>query len=168
MKTANRNLLLLGIPALLVLVLGFLWGGGGNQMLHTAHDMVEEASHHGGSDMEGYGALARMAGAGMGGALGFAAWLVGGLAMMYAGAILVLSVAARLIYGKTPGRILAYRIVMCLAFVVLLMPYPSILRTFVLALAVGSFLPLWFGYLVVTLILAVVGCRNTYSRKVYY
>ena len=168
MKTANRNLLLLGIPALLVLVLGFLWGGGGNQMLHTAHDMVEEASHHGGSDMEGYGALARMAGAGMGGALGFAAWLVGGLAMMYAGAILVLSVAARLIYGKTPGRILAYRIVMCLAFVVLLMPYPSILRPFVLALAGGSFLPLWFGYLVVTLILAVVGCRNTYSRKVYY
>ncbi len=168
MKTANRNLLLLGIPALLVLVLGFLWGGGGNQMLHTAHDMVEEASHHGGSDMEGYGALARMAGAGMGGALGFAAWLVGGLAMMYAGAILVLSVAARLIYGKTPGRILAYRIVMCLAFVVLLMPYPSILRTFVLALAGGSFLPLWFGYLVVTLILAVVGCRNTYSRKIYY
>lgn len=168
MKTANRNLLLLGIPALLVLVLGFLWGGGGNQMLHTAHDMVEEASHHGGSDMEGYGDLARMAGAGMGGALGFAAWLVGGLAMMYAGAILVLSVAARLIYGKTPGRILAYRIVMCLAFVVLLMPYPSILRTFVLALAGGSFLPLWFGYLVVTLILAVVGCRNTYSRKVYY
>ena len=168
MKTANRNLLLLGIPALLVLVLGFLWGGGGNQMLHTAHDMVEEASHHGGSDMEGYGALARMAGAGMGGALGFAAWLVGGLAMMYAGAILVLSVAARLIYGKTPGRILAYRIVMCLTFVVLLMPYPSILRTFVLALAGGSFLPLWFGYLVVTLILAVVGCRNTYSRKVYY
>lgn len=168
MKTANRNLLLLGIPALLVLVLGFLWGGGGNQMLHTAHDMVEEASHHGDSDMEGYGALARMAGAGMGGALGFAAWLVGGLAMMYAGAILVLSVAARLIYGKTPGRILAYRIVMCLAFVVLLMPYPSILRTFVLALAGGSFLPLWFGYLVVTLILAVVGCRNTYSRKIYY
>ncbi len=168
MKTANRNLLLLGIPALLVLVLGFLWGDGGNQMLHTAHDMVEEASHHGGSDMEGYGALARMAGAGMGGALGFAAWLVGGLAMMYAGAILVLSVAARLIYGKTPGRILAYRIVMCLAFVVLLMPYPSILRTFVLALAGGSFLPLWFGYLVVTLILAVVGCRNTYSRKIYY
>lgn len=168
MKTANRNLLLLGIPALLVLVLGFLWGGGGDQMLHTAHDMVEEASHHGGSDMEGYGALARMAGAGMGGALGFAAWLVGGLAMMYAGAILVLSVAARLIYGKTPGRILAYRIVMCLAFVVLLMPYPSILRTFVLALAGGSFLPLWFGYLVVTLILAVVGCRNTYSRKIYY
>lgn len=168
MKTANRNLLLLGIPALLVLVLGFLWGGGGNQMLHTAHDMVEEASHHGGSDMEGYGALARMAGAGMGGALGFAAWLVGGLAMMYAGAILVLSVAARLIYGKAPGRILAYRIVMCLAFVVLLMPYPSILRTFVLALAGGSFLPLWFGYLVVTLILAVVGCRNTYSRKIYY
>ena len=168
MKTANRNLLLLGIPALLVLVLGFPWGGGGNQMLHTAHDMVEEASHHGGSDMEGYGALARMAGAGMGGALGFAAWLVGGLAMMYAGAILVLSVAARLIYGKTPGRILAYRIVMCLAFVVLLMPYPSILRTFVLALAGGSFLPLWFGYLVVTLILAVVGCRNTYSRKIYY
>lgn len=168
MKTANRNLLLLGIPALLVLVLGFLWGGGGNQMLHTAHDMVEEASHHGGSDMEGYGALARMAGAGMGGALGFAAWLVGGLAMMYAGAILVLSVAARLIYGKTPGRILAYRIVMCLAFVVLLMPYPSILRTFVLALAGGSFLPLWFVYLVVTLILAVVGCRNTYSRKIYY
>lgn len=168
MKTANRNLLLLGIPALLVLVLGFLWGGGGNQMLHTAHDMVDEASHHGGSDMEGYGALARMAGAGMGGALGFAAWLVGGLAMMYAGAILVLSVAARLIYGKTPGRILAYRIVMCLAFVVLLMPYPSILRTFVLALAGGSFLPLWFGYLVVTLILAVVGCRNTYSRKIYY
>lgn len=168
MKTANRNLLLLGIPALLLLVLGFLWGGGGNQMLHTAHDMVEEASHHGGSDMEGYGALARMAGAGMGGALGFAAWLVGGLAMMYAGAILVLSVAARLIYGKTPGRILAYRIVMCLAFVVLLMPYPSILRTFVLALAGGSFLPLWFGYLVVTLILAVVGCRNTYSRKIYY
>lgn len=88
--------------------------------------------------------------------------------MMYAGAILVLSVAARLIYGKTPGRILAYRIVMCLTFVVLLMPYPSILRTFVLALAGGSFLPLWFGYLVVTLILAVVGCRNTYSRKVYY
>ena len=168
MKTANRNLLLLGIPALLLLVLGFLWGGGGNQMLHTAHDMVEEASHHGGSDMEGYGALARMAGAGMGGALGFAAWLVGGLAMMYAGAILVLSVAARLIYGKTPGRILAYRIVMCLTFVVLLMPYPSILRTFVLALAGGSFLPLWFGYLVVTLILAVVGCRNTYSRKIYY
>lgn len=168
MKTANRNLLLLGIPALLLLVLGFLWGGGGDQMLHTAHDMVEEASHHGGSDMEGYGALARMAGAGMGGALGFAAWLVGGLAMMYAGAILVLSVAARLIYGKTPGRILAYRIVMCLAFVVLLMPYPSILRTFVLALAGGSFLPLWFGYLVVTLILAVVGCRNTYSRKIYY
>ena len=74
---------------------------------------------------------------------------------------------ARLVYGKTPGRVLAYRIVMGLDFLVLMLPFPDILKSFVRSLANGSFLPLCLVYIVVSLVMLVTGCRRTYSGQVF-
>lgn len=168
MKTANRNLLLFVIPATLGLLFGIVMLVGGDTILNAAQTLIPETPQGEVGDVEGYAMIGGMLGAGLGSLAGFAVQLFGMMAILYTAVLLILSVVARLIYAKTPGRILAYRIVMGVAFVVLLMPLPDVLRTFVLALAGGSFLLLWLVFLVVVLVITVAGCRNTYSRKIYY
>lgn len=168
MKTANRNLLLFGIPAALGLVLGILLLFQADALLGAAHEMVPQTPQGEVGDVEGYALIGSLLGAGLGGLAGFAIQLFGMMAILYTGILLVLSVVTRLVYRPTPGRILAYRILMGVTVVVLLCPVPDILRTFVRALAGGSFLPLWLVYLVVVFILAVKACRNTYTDKIYH
>lgn len=168
MKTANRNLLLFVIPAALGLILGIVLLGRGDAILDAAKDLVPESPLGEVGDVEGYAMIGSTLGAGLGGLAGFAIQLFGMMAILYTAALLILSVVTRLAYGRTPGRILAYRILMGVTVVVLLSPAPDILRTFVQALAGGSFLPLWLVYLVVVFIIAVKACRNTYTDKIYH
>ena len=168
MKTANRNLLLFVIPAALGLILGIVMLTQGDAILGAAKEMVPEAPQGEVGDVEGYAMIGGMLGAGLGGLAGFAVQLFGMMAILYTAALLILSGVTRLVYGQTPGRILAYRILMGVSVVVLLSPVPDILRTFVTALAGGSFLPLWLVYMVVVFIIAVKSCRNTYSRQIYH
>ncbi len=168
MKTANRNLLLFVIPAVLGAILGVVLITQGDAMLSAAQSLWPDAPQGEVGDVEGYAMITGMLGAGLGSMVSMAAQLFGMMTLMYAGALLVLSVAARIVYAKTPGRILAYRIIMGVAFVVLVLPVPDILKTFVLSLAGGSLLPLWLIYLVAVCIILVMGCRGTYSRQVYH
>lgn len=168
MKTANRNLLLFVIPAALGLILGIVMLTQGDAILGAAKEMVPEAPQGEVGDVEGYAMIGGMLGAGLGGLAGFAVQLFGMMVILYTAALLILSGVTRLVYGQTPGRILAYRILMGVSVVVLLSPVPDILRTFVTALAGGSFLPLWLVYMVVVFIIAVKACRNTYSRQIYH
>lgn len=168
MKTANRNLLLFVIPAALGLILGIVLLVRGDAIVGAAKGMVPQAPQGEVGDVEGYAMIGSMVGAGLGGLAGFAIQLFGMMAILYTAALLILSGVTRLVYGPTPGRILAYRILMGVTVVVLLSPVPDILRTFVRALADGSFLPLWLVYLVVVFLIAVKVCRNTYTDKIYH
>lgn len=168
MKTANRNLLLFVIPAALGLVLGIVLLTKGDTLLNTAKEMVPQTPQGEVGDVEGYAMIGSTLGAGLGGLAGFAIQLFGMMAILYTAALLILSGVTRLVYGPTPGRILAYRVLMGVTVVVLLSPAPDILRTFVRALADGSFLPLWLVYLVVVFIIAVKVYRNTYTDKIYH
>lgn len=168
MKTANRNLLLFVVPAVLGAVLGVVLLTRGDALMNAAASLWPDAPQGEAGDVEGYAMITGMLGAGLGSMVSMAAQLFGMMTLLYTGALLVLSVIARLVYGKTPGRILAYRILMGVDFVVLLLPFPDILKSFVTSLADGSFLPLWLLYLVAALIILVVGCRGTYSRQVYH
>lgn len=166
MKTANRNLLMFLIPSVVVLLLGVLLLTQGESIIESAKALWPDTPQGEAGDVEGYAMIAGMIGTGLGGLAGLAVQLAGMLAIVYAGALLVLSAAARLVYGKTPGRVLAYRIVMGLDFFVLMLPFPDILKSFVQSLADGSFLPLCLVYIVVSLIMLVTGCRRTYTSQV--
>lgn len=168
MKTANRNLLLFVIPAVLGAILGIVLITQGDAMLSAAQSLWPDAPQGEVGDVEGYAMITGMLGAGLGSMVSMAAQLFGMMTLMYTGALLVLSVVARIVYGKTPGRILAYRIIMGVTFVVLVLPVPDILKSFVFSLAEGTLLPMWLIYLVVVCIILVVGCRGTYSRQVYH
>lgn len=168
MRTANRSALLFCVPAALALVLGLALFLQGDRLLGSAHGMLEHAAHSGHGDVEGYDALLHLAGAGMGGMMGMAVQLMALLTALYAGTVLILGLIGRAIYGKTPGRLLAYRILTGVTVVVLLSPVPDILRTFVRALADGSFLFTWLIYFVVVFVIAVKVCRNTYTNRIYH
>ena len=167
MKSANRNLLMFLVPSVVVLLLGFLLLTQGDTIIESAKSLWPDTPQGDVGDVEGYAMLAGMIGTGLGGLAGLAVQLAGMLAIVYAGTLLILSVVARLVYGQTPGRVLAYRIVMGLDFLVLMRPFPDILKSFVRSLANGSFLPLCLVYIVVSLVMLVTGCRRTYSGQVF-
>lgn len=167
MKTANRNLLMFLVPSVVVLLLGVLLLTHGEAIIEGAKALWPDTPQGEVDDVEGYAMIAGMIGTGLGGLAGFAVQLAGMLAIVYAGALLILSVVARLVYGKTQGRVLAYRIVMGLDFLVLMTPFPDILKSFVRSLADGSFLPLCLVYIVISLVMLVTGCRRTYSGQVF-
>ena len=167
MKSANRNLLMFLVPSVVVLLLGFLLLIQGDTIIESAKSLWPDTPQGDVGDVEGYAMLAGMIGIGLGGLAGLAVQLAGMLAIVYAGALLILSVVARLVYGQTPGRVLAYRIVMGLDFLVLMLPFPDILKSFARSLADGSFLPLCLVYIVVSLVMLVTGCRRTYSGQVF-
>ena len=168
MRSANRNMLLFCLPAAVALVLGFVLFRQGDALLGSAHGMLEHAAHSGHGDVEGYDAILHLAGAGLGGMMGIGVQLMALLTALYAGAVLILGLIGRVVYGKAPGRLLAYRILTGVTVVVLLSPVPDILRTFVRALAGGSFLPTWLIYFVVVFTIAVAVCRNTYTDRIYH
>ena len=115
MKRANHTLLLLGIPAAIVLVLGIVALVSGSLLLDTAGSMWNEATETTGpvGDVEGYAMLIGMAGAGFSGLAGLAVQLVGAILALYGGGVLLFSAIARAVLGRGAQCLLPYRILNC-------------------------------------------------------
>ena len=166
MKAANRNFFLLGIPAVLILAAGITLFFFGDGLLQMSQSMAPELPEGEVGDVEGYAFLIGLFGSGIGQLVGLFVQVVALLIAIYGGAILALSILARAIYKTTPGRILAYRIVMALNFVLLLLPVPSLLSSFISSSANGKFSFGLLAYLILTALLTVFGCFNTYTSRI--
>ena len=166
MKVADQNLLLLGAPALLCAA-----GGGvvyvlGDSLLKATQAIAPTVPAGDMGDVEGYAFLFRLLGAGLGQITGIVALVAGMLLLGYGGVMVLLNLAARAVYRTSPGRLLAYRVLIGADLAVLLLPAPSLVSTFFRDLLQGSFSP---GPLAVTLVLAglaALAIRNTYTGRV--
>lgn len=170
MKHANRTMLLMGIPAILLLLAGILllWGGGA--VLDSAEAMARQATDTGGQtpgDVEGYAMLAGLAGAGMGGLAGLAAQLFGMLLILYGGGVLLFSGIARLILDPGRKRLPAYRVLMGIACVIALLPVPELLKTFGRALWEGTIQPLPLAAAAAVCVIVFFSGRNTYTDRIF-
>ena len=166
MKTVDRNLLLLGIPALLSLFAGIALFAAGNALLNAAAEIMPDAPGGSAGDVEGYAFLIRFFGSGLGQLTGIIVLVFGMLLMLYGGVMAVLNIAARALYRPTPGRILAYRIVVGADLAVLVLPVPSLLSSFVQSAMNGSFSPGMLAIPLVLLCLGALAARNTYTRRI--
>lgn len=170
MKHANRTMLLMGIPAVLLLLTGILllWGGGA--MLDSAEALARQAMDAGGQvpgDVEGYAMLAGLTGAGLGGLAGLAAQLLGLLLLCYGGGVLLFSGLARLILDSDRQRLLPYRILMGIAYVIALLPVPELLKTFARALFAGAIEPLPLVAAAAVCGIVFFSARNTYTDRIF-
>ena len=166
MKAANRNLLLFGIPALLLLVLGASLLFIGNTLLEAVSEAAPSLPQGEVGDVEGYAFLIQFIGTGFGGLAGIMVQVMGLLLLFYGGGVLFFTLLARLIYRTRPGRILAYRILMGIALFVTLLPAPELFSLFVRSLFQGSFSPGILVCLVLLAVLGVLGCQNTYTSRI--
>lgn len=165
MKMANRNLIMLGLPAALILICGIILFAGGGAILQTAQDITPELPDGEVGDVEGYGFLIESIGAGLGWFAGFAVQFFALMAILYGGIILVLSVIARIVYNTTPGRILAYRILMTIDLVFMLLPAPELIRSLADSAANGNFSAALLILLILLFLLAAFGFYNTFSPR---
>lgn len=166
MKPANRNLLLLGIPALLILLAGIFLFLSGELLFRTAQLGMPEAPGSDVGDVEGYAYLLGFFGSGFGQLAALAVQIFAVLLAVYGGVMIALSTAARLVYRLTPGRILAYRIVVGVNLALMLLPVPALLDTFWQSLVDLSPRP---GLLLPVLFLALPSAfaiRTTYTRRI--
>lgn len=166
MKPVNRNLLLVGIPAVLVLIGGIFLFSVGSALLDTAAGLVPEASGDV-SDVEGYAMLLDLVGAGFSGLAGLLVQALAMAAILYGGILLVLGALARLVYRAAPGRILAYRILTGIQLAVFVLPVPACAQLWYGSVQSGAFSPLWPACLVLLLVLAVLTGRNTYTDRIW-
>lgn len=166
MKPVNRNLLLLGIPAVLVLIAGLFLFSTGGVLLDTAAGLFPDASGNVG-DVEGYAILLNLLGAGFSGLAGLLVQALATVAIVYSGIVLVLGVVARLVYRTTPGRMLAYRILTGIELLVFVLPAPAFIGLWCSSLKIGSFSPLWPVCLLVLLALAILAGINTYTARIW-
>lgn len=166
MSTANRNLLLLGLPSLLLLAAGTALFCMADTLLSESISLLDQTPAGELGDVEGYALLFGMFAAGFGSLAALALQIVAAAAMLYSGLILLLTISARILYRNTPGRILAYRLVMGTAFVVLVLPAPGLLQMG-LETAQSGMIP-WFPLfgLAVIAALTLLGCRNTYTNRI--
>ena len=169
MKRANHTLLLLGIPAAIVLVLGIVALVSGSLLLDTAGSMWNEATETTGpvGDVEGYAMLIGMAGAGFSGLAGLAVQLVGAILALYGGGVLLFSAIARAVLGRGAQRLLPYRVLMGIAYFIALIPVPELLKIFGRALGEGAFQPVPLASAVLVCVLVILGARNTYTDRIY-
>ena len=171
MKYANHTMLLMGIPAALLAVIGVLLLISGAGLLETAGAMANEAVDTGGQpvgDVEGYAMLIGLAGAGLGGLAGLAAQIFGMLLVLYGGGVLLFSGVARLILDPERRRLLPYRILMGIACGIALLPVPELLKVFVRALSDGSLQPMPLAGAVLACVLVFFSARNTYTDRIFY
>lgn len=171
MKTANRTMLLLGIPAAVILIAGILFLAGGEILLDAASAMVNETADTGGQpvgDVEGYAMLIGLAGAGFNGMAGLAAQIFGLLMIFYGGGILLFSGTARLVLDPGKKRLMPYRILMGIACVVTLLPVPELLNVFARALLRGSLEPLPLAVAAIACVLVFFCARNTYTDRIFF
>lgn len=166
MKAANRNLLLLGIPSLLILGLGIFLFTLGNATLAQAGKLVPDSPSGPVGDVEGYAMIFGFLGAGLGGLAGFLAQLLALLFILYGGSILLLTLVARLLYRTSPGRLLAYRVLMGIALVVTILPGPELFSYFWSSLFQGHFSLVTLLALAAMALVAVAGYRNTFTHRI--
>lgn len=168
MKTVDRNLLLLGLPALLLLIAGVWLYFVGDGLMDAAQSLAPEAPGGDVGDVEGYAFLLQFIGSGFGQLAGLMVLVFSLLLGVYGGAMVALNLLARALYRPTPGRLLAYRVVIGADLAVLLLPAPSLLATFFRTAAQeGRFdlLPLILAGL--QFLLAALAIRNTYTRRIH-
>ena len=166
MKIENRNLLLMGLPALLFLAAGILLFQFGDSLFAAAQSSMPEAPGGDVGDVEGYAFLLGFLGSGFGQLAALAIQILAFLLAVYGGLLTFWAVLVRAIYRVTPGRILAYRILVGFDLLFLLLPVPSLLLSFLRSLFALSphFLPLAIAALL-SLISALV-IRNTYTSRI--
>ena len=166
MKTVNRNLLLLGLPALLIFAVGIGLFCLGDDVLRVAQSAVPQAPGSDVGDVEGYAFLIQFFGAGLGHLAGIFALIAGILLIAYGGVMIVLNVVARIVYKATPGRLLAYRILIGTDLVVLLLPTPSLLFSCAESALAGYFSAASLAMPLILIALAAFAIRNTYTWRI--
>lgn len=166
MKAANRNLLLFGIPALLILITGICFFTVGDILMRAVSENAPTPPQGEVGDVEGYAFLIQFFGAGIGGLAGIVAQVMGLLFLFYGGSILLLSLIARGIYRNRPGRILAYRILMGVTLFITLLPGPELFSAFIRGLFQGSFSLTPLVCLAILAVLGVLGWQNTYTSRI--
>lgn len=129
MKAANRNFLLLAVPAALMVAAGAALLSGGDALLGAAGEMTSDLPSGELGDVEGYAMLIQLLGAGATGFAGIAVAIVALLIAFYGGVLLLLSAAARLVYGAAPWRLLLYRVLTAVHMALLALPVPELWRT---------------------------------------
>lgn len=165
MKIANQNLLLLGAPALLAGAAGVGLCVVGNGLLRASQAAFPTIPAGGVGDVEGYAYIIQILGAGAGQLTGFFAVVAGLLLAGYGALVLLLGLAARAVYKTTPGRLLAYRVLIGADLLVLVLPVPALLASSFRDLLQGS---LEVEPLVVVAALAALAAlviRNTYTGR---
>lgn len=166
MKAVNCNLLLIGIPALLILLAGIGLYGMGNALLDAIQETAPETPQGQVGDVEGYAYLLELLGSGFQGLASLLVLMMAVLLAGYGGVILLLTLVARAVYRQTPGRILAYRVIMGIDLFILALPAPSLLRSWIDGMTRGE--PSGWPLLGLILLVVVVafGCRNTYTDRI--
>ena len=163
MKAAKNNLLLFLIPAGICFVLGVVMLISGNVILESAKSMIPQNTGDEIGDVEGYAMLIDLFGAGFAGLAGLIFYMGGVILTPYSGLVIAITIIARLIYKKTSGRILAYRIIMGIDFAVLILPPVFLL---VISLMEGTAVSVALFYLAGAAAMLVAGCRWTYTDRI--
>lgn len=166
MKAANRNLLLFGIPSLLILAGGICFFLMGEALLAGVTEATPALPQGEVGDVEGYALLIQLLGVGFGGLAGFMVQMLGLLFILYGGSILLFALIARVIYQNRPGRILAYRILTGILLFILLSPGPELFSLFVRNLFQGSFSLGLLTAMAAMILVAVAGWQNTFTSRI--
>ena len=163
MKASRKNLLLFLIPAVICFVIGVIMLIASYGLTESVKSLFPQNTGDEIGDVDGYATLAGLFGAGFIGLAGLALYIGGIILVPYAGLVVAITVIARLIYKKTPHRILAYRIVMGIDFAVLILPPVFILAV---SLTDGTFVLFALFYLAVAAAMVIAGCRWTYTDRI--
>lgn len=165
MKAANRNLILLLAPSLLIAAAGALLFAEGGSSFRAAQNSMPALPGSAG-DVEGYAFLLQFFGSGIGQLAALALQVIGFLIAGYGVLLLVLSVLGRVLYKPSARRLLAYRIVTGLQLALMLFPVPWLAASFfksALAFAPQTEL---VPPLVLLVVPSVFVIRTTYTRRI--
>lgn len=113
-------------------------------------------------DVEGYGVIASGVGYSFGVFVALVAGVVGILGIGYGIILTIFLVIARIVYGQTKGRIIAYRILMGIDYVLL-----SILVILISIGIINSFSTIMFLIDLYLIIILAICIRNTYTKRIY-
>ena len=166
MRTVNRNLILLGVPALLIFIAGIALFVKGDVFWETSQAMAPQVPQGKIGDVEGYVLLIGLLGSGISGVVAILMQVIALLITGYGGIMVALNLLARGIYRPIPERILAYRIIMGFDFFILLLPLPSLFGLLISSAENGQFSWGLFLCMGILVILTVFGCRNTYTWRI--
>ena len=166
MKAANRNLLLLSLPALLIAAAGILLFVEGGNAFRLAQQSMPPSPGSDVGDVEGYAFLLGLIGSGLGQFAALLYQLAGFLIAGYGVLLLALGLVGRALFKPTAGRLLAYRIVTGLHLALMLLPVPLLAEAFfksVLALAPRAELALPLLLLALPPVFVI---RTTYTQRI--